>query len=217
MSEYVDKTNDISSDLAACKRAFDQAGVPWVIMGGITLGYARYKDIMPWDTDLDIGICTEMTSTQWQSVLFALQKQHFRKNGEVNDFAHFFRKVVLDLHVFHKDGNFYVCAPKPYKHRYVERAKWLDEIQTVDFIGDKFPMPNHIEDFVSAHYGPDWKTNIIKNHAEYHKVKRGDPGDPNHWFLNRFRKEDGRFWWPALLMSHENIGDFDELRNSVDE
>ena len=215
MAEYIDKRDVITSDLEACKRAFDDVDIPWVIMGGITLGYARYKDIMPWDTDLDVGIFTEMTGVQWGSVLSALKKQGFNKGGEVDDFAHFFRKTILDLHIFHKDGEFYVCSPKPYKHRYIERAKWFDKIQIVNFVGDRYPIPNLIEDFVSAHYGPDWKTNIIKNHSEYHKEKRGDPGDPSNWFLNRLRKEDGHFWWPALLMSHENIGDFDELRDST--
>lgn len=215
MAEYVNRTKEIASDLLACKQSFEEIKIPWFIMGGITLGYARYKDIMPWDTDLDIGICAEITKDQWQAVLRSLGKHGFRKNGEVNDFAHFFRKVVMDLHVFHKDGEFYVCSPLPYKHRYIERAKWLDEIQLVDFLGDKYPMPNHLEDYVSAHYGHDWKTHIVKDYKAYHDEKRGDPGAPNSWYLNRFRKEDGRFWWPALLMSHENIGDFDELRDSA--
>jgi len=43
----------------------------------------------------------------------------------------------------------------------------------VDFLGDKYPMPNNIEDFVIAHYGMDWKTNIIKDHEKYFTDKRG--------------------------------------------
>jgi len=40
--KYVDRRVIITEDLAACKTAFDQAEVPWVIMGGVVLGYARY-------------------------------------------------------------------------------------------------------------------------------------------------------------------------------
>jgi predicted nucleotidyltransferase len=41
----------IIDDLKACKIAFSQAGIPFIIIGGTVLGYARYNDIMEWDTD----------------------------------------------------------------------------------------------------------------------------------------------------------------------
>lgn len=216
MSEYIDRKNDIISDLKACKTVFSEANISWAINGGVVLGYARYKDVMPWDTDIDIGIFGDITIDQWETLLELLKTHGFKKNGEINDFAHFFRNVVLDLHVFHKENSFYVCRPEPYKHRYLEKAKWFDEIQLVDFLDDRYPMPNFIEDFLDAHYGYSWKTNVIKNHAEYHDMKRGNPNDPGSWYLKRVRSEDGLFWWPVILMSGEEVNDFDELRNSVD-
>jgi hypothetical protein len=226
MEDYIDKKDAIISDLMACKKAFDQVQIPWVVMGGIVLGYARYKDIMPWDTDLDIGIFADISYTQWESVKKALSEQGYKKwntpkstakRNEVNDFSCAFRKTHIDLLIFHKSKGFYICAPKTkFNLRYIEKAEWFDEIQFVDFLGDKYPMPNYIEDFVTAQYGPNWKTNVVKDHSKYHKEKRGDPGKPEDWYLNRFRKEDGKLWWPVLLKSNENIEDFDELRNSVD-
>jgi phosphorylcholine metabolism protein LicD len=82
----------IVSDLAACKIAFSNVDIPWVIMGGIVLGYARYKDIMDWDTDVDIAIFSEVTDTQWVAVCDSLTKQGYklsnspRKDFTYNDF-----------------------------------------------------------------------------------------------------------------------------------
>jgi len=60
----MNKKEGIISDLVACKKAFDKINIPWVIIGGIVLGYARYKDIMEWDTDLDVGIFVELSNMQ---------------------------------------------------------------------------------------------------------------------------------------------------------
>ena len=204
MVEYVDRTKEISSDLKACKTAFDEVNIPWVIIDGIVLGYARYKDIMPWDTDLDVGIFSEITNEQWGFLLLSLQKHGFKKVVEVNDFAAFSRETILDLHVFHKEGDFYVCYPKPHKHRYIERAKWFNEPQIVDFIGDRYPMPNHVEDFVSAHYGSDWKTNIVKNHDEYLVDARGSL-DHLAWINGNSRCNKNGDLWPKILTIEEHL------------
>ena len=78
MVEYIDKRKAIASDLLACKTAFDQAGIPWVIMGGIVLGYGRYNDIMPWDTDVDIGVFVDLTTKEWQLLYNSLNKNGFK-------------------------------------------------------------------------------------------------------------------------------------------
>lgn len=221
MLEYIDRKKLIISDLAACKKAFDKIKIPWVLMGGVVLGYARYGDVMPWDTDLDIGIFTDIDYTTWQSVKTALSEQGYKrwntpkgkcKKNEVNDFCCAQRETPIDLCIFHKRGDFYVCAPKTtYKIKYVEKAVWFDDIQLVDFVGDKYPMPNNVEDFVLAHYGPDWRTNIKKNHAEYFNEKRGDFSNVRGWLNNRKRKDDGQLWWPALLDADEDVGDLNAL------
>ncbi len=195
----------LASDLAACKAAFDQVNIPWVIQGGIVLGYARYKDIMSWDTDLDMGVFVELTVEQRQELLKALRTHGFKHNNARQDFICGRRKASFNMMFFHKNGNFYEAFPITTPgFKFVEKAKWHDEPQIVDFIGDKYPMPNHLEDFVDAHYGADWKTNIIKNHGTYFKEKRGRRNDIPDWFRNR-RKKDGNLWWPSLLKTKENI------------
>jgi len=195
----------IASDLAACKAAFDKVEVPWVIVGGVVLGYARYKDIMPWDTDLDVGIYTEINDVQWQSLIFTLRTKGFRIDGEKKDFTYAYRATELNIDTYHKDGEFYYCFPKSTPGlKFVEKAKWFDDIQIVDFIGDKYPIPNYIEDFVSAHYGIDWETNIIKDHKQYFADKRGSR-DQKTWTTSRIGKHGDL--WPKILDINDSMGE----------
>jgi len=200
----MNKKEGIISDLVACKKAFDKINIPWVIIGGIVLGYARYKDIMEWDTDLDVGIFVELSNMQWKSVHKALCDQGFRIKPERDDFIYGKRKVKFNLEMFHKKGEFYEMFPKSTPDlKIVEQSKWFDEIQLVDFLGDKYPMPNNIEDFVIAHYGMDWKTNIIKDHEKYFTDKRGGR-DQSKWLSSRAGKNGDL--WPKILKIDDNMG-----------
>ncbi len=202
------KNNKVAlvSDLAACKAAFAKVNIPWIIQGGIVLGYARHKDVMSWDTDLDLGVFIELTTKQRQTLFESLRSNGFRL-GARKDFVCGARKISFNMFFFHKKGNFYEAFPSTMpKFKYIEKAEWHDEPQMVDFIGDKYLVPNHVEDWVDAHYGLDWKTNIIKDHSVYLKQKRGKKNDVTGWFKNR-RRKDGNLWWPALLKTNENIKD----------
>ena len=191
------KKDAIKSDLAAYKAAFDQTGIPWVIIGGVVLGYARYKDIMDWDTDSDIVVPVELTNAIWQDLRTALAMNGLIFSANKVDFMYCYRRTECNMEFYHKDGNVYNCFPKSTPGlKFVEKAMWYDEPQIVDFLGSKYPMPNHIEDFVSAHYGADWKTNIIKDHAQYFTEKRGGR-DQSLWLTSRAGKQGDL--WPKIL------------------
>lgn len=209
MTKFIDRREAITADLAACKRAFNQAGVPWVIVGGIVLGYARYKEIMPWDTDLDIVVFTELTDENWQRLWKALCSNGFNFPKERVDFMYCYRGVECNLELYHRDGEFYNCLPKSTPGlKFVERAKWFDSVQLVDFLGDKYPMPNNVEEFVSDHYGSDWKTNIIKNHEQYFTDKRGGR-DQSTWTTSRASKCGDL--WPKALKIGDSMEEDSEL------
>lgn len=209
MAEYVDKRVLIADDLFACKKAFDQSGIPWVIVGGIALGYARYKEIMAWDTDLDILIFTELTDQNWHLLRASLRRHGFGFPTNRVDFMYCYRKTECNLELYHKDGNFYNCYPKSTPGlKFVEQARWFDNIQIVDFLGSKYPMPADIEEFVGAHYGQDWRTNIIKNHEQYFTDKRGGR-DQSLWLKSRASKQGDL--WPKILKVSDSMEENNEL------
>jgi len=193
----------IGEDLLACKKAFDSVRIPWVITDGIVLGYARYKKVMEWDTDLDLAVFVEINNKQWKALYNSLLKEGFRikENKSKSDFIFGKRLTPLNLWFFHKKENYYEAFPKSTPGlKFVEKAIWYDKPQMVDFLGSKYPMPNNINDYLDNHYGKDWKTNIIKNHDEWFLNKRGGDG----------KKESQKLWtggrsgndgdlWPKIL------------------
>ena len=192
----------VTSDLAACKIVFNEVNIPWVIMGGVVLGYARYKDIMAWDTDLDIGVFVELTGAQKQALFKSLQKHRFRLNIQ-GDFVMGNRKASFNMWFFHKKGNYYEAFPKTTPGiKFLEKAHWYDEPQLVDFLGDKYPMPNNMDDYLTGQYGADWETNIQKNHEQYYLDKRGTR-NVKQWPAGRGTKEGDM--WPKTLRINDSM------------
>jgi len=91
MIEYnalkTDMKTKIISDMGALRAAFDQAKIPWVNLYGVALGYGRYKDIMAWDTDIDMGVFVELTDEQRQSLNEALIAHGFWLHNRNDDFC----------------------------------------------------------------------------------------------------------------------------------
>ena len=203
MTEYIDRREAITSDLKACRLAFEQAEVPWVIMGGIVLGYARYKEIMAWDTDVDLGVFVELNTTEWQKLYTSLRKNGFTIANKKTDFILGRRKAEFNMWMFHKNGNYYEAFPESTAGiKFVEKAIWYDDPQLVDFLGEKYPIPNNLEDYLICQYGTNWKNNIIKNHEQYYINKRGTR-DVAQWPAGRATKEGDM--WPKTLKTDDSM------------
>ena len=203
MAKSIDIKKAIASDLVACKAAFDQINIPWVIMGGIVLGYARYKDIMSWDTDLDIGVFVEITEDQRQLIFTSLRKNGFKVNKKPGDFIYAKRETPFNMWFFRKNGNYYEAFPRSTPGlKFVEKATWYDKPQIVDFLNDEYPIPNNMVDYLVCQYGKDWKTNIVKNHEQYYLDKRGTR-KVSQWPAGRATK-DGDLW-PKILKIEDNM------------
>jgi len=207
-SKPITKTmiDKIASDLKACKLAFQQVNIPWVITDGIVLGYARYNNIMPWDTDLDMGIFVELSEKQWNDLYISLSRNGFRiKRNQRNDFIYGVRQSKFNMWSFHKKDDYYEAYPNTTKgFKFIEKAEWYDKPQMTKFLGDKYPMPNNIDDYLTCRYGQNWKDHVNKSHDNFFKEKRGDPKNISEWVTNRIRKEDGKFWWPIIMRTGEN-------------
>jgi len=203
MANYVNKKAAIISDLAACKAAFDKVNIPWIIMGGVVLGYARYEDVMPWDTDLDIAVVALLTVDKRKALNNSLISNGFKLNQRAGDFVYGTRKSPFNGWFFHKNGNFYEAFPKSTPgFKFVEKAVWYDAPQIVDFLGDKYPMPNNIDDYLVCQYGHDWKTNIVKDHEQYFLDKRGSRGTAT--FTTGRTSKNGDMW-PKTLEINDNM------------
>jgi len=200
-NKYTVNAKTLASDLLGCKRAFDNAGVPWIITDGVVLGYARNKSILEWDTDLDFAVFEEINNRRWKSLYKSFLKEGFRIGSKKSDFLCGRRSTPFNLWFFHKKGNVYESFPTTTPNiKFVEKEEWFDKPNMVDFLGSKYPMPNNTNDYLDYHYGKDWKTNIIKNHDEWFKNKRGGDGKKESqklWIRGRSGK-DGDLW-PKII------------------
>lgn len=208
MGKVVKNAKKIGSDLLACKKAFDNVKIPWVITDGIVLGYARNKKIMEWDTDLDIAVCVEINKGQWTSLFNSLNTEGFRKiKNEHKDFICGRRLTPLNLWFFHKSGDYYEAFPKSTPGiKFVEKRIWYDKPKMVDFLGSKYPMPNNINDYLDNHYGKDWKINIIKDHQVWFKKKRGALDALENqplWLKGRSGKQGDL--WPKIIKINDTM------------
>jgi len=198
----MDRKSAIASDLAACKKAFAEAEIPWSITDGLILGYARYGDIMSWDDDLDTGVFVELTDGMWQRLHTALSRNGFKLPNRRTDFMHCNRKAPFGLGFFHKNGKYYEQFPESTPGlKFVEKPMWHDEQQMVEFCGDLYPMPNNINDYLDSRYEKGWMTNIVDNPEGFFVYKRGGH-DQATWTEGRCSKHGNL--WPKILKISDN-------------
>lgn len=202
--KVVSMRDKIESDLFACKKAFDQVRIPWIIIDGIVLGYIRHKNIIPWDTDVDVGVFVEVSKKQWRRLHESLRLCGFKIKPRKIDFMYGKRRSRLNMWFFHKskDGKYYEAFPPTTPNlRFVEKAESYDKPQHVKFLGSVFPMPNNLEQYLVDRYGKDWNDRTC-THEEWRVEKFGT--------LDQSVKVGQRIWlrsrcgrkgdlWPKIL------------------
>ena len=202
---YIVNPENIALDLLAFKKAFDNVKIPWEITDGIILGYARYKKIMEWDTDIDMAVYVEVNTSQWQAFRSSLSEIGVKIGINKRDFVCGGRLVPYNIYFFHKKGDFYESFPETTPNfKFVEKAVWHDKPQMIDFLGTKLPMPNHIDDYLDNHYGNDWRTNIIKDHKEWRMNKMGEYAVVTKKSLSGRSGKSGDLW-PKVIRINDNI------------
>jgi len=203
----VDKTPEISpihSDLIAVKKAFDEVRIPWVLIDGLVLGYARKKAIIPWDTDIDLAICAPITEYKRRALYEALKKSGFNIGQQTGDFWYADRHSQLNIWIYHKVGDYYEAYAKSAPDvKFVEKAEWYDDLQEVDFLGAKYLMPKDLEDYLACRYGTDWKVEK-PGHDKWRLEKFGTSSNryrPEEWLASRCGP-DGDLW-PKIMKTED--------------
>jgi len=157
----------IIKDLGDIKKAMDARDVPFVLMYGLVLGYIRHRDVMEWDTDVDIGVFIELTEKQKQGIYKSLNTlAGYGQVAPCGDFIYGKRSVPLNLWFYHKVGIYYKAWPSTTPYNFVLKEKWFDNPIQVDFLEDEYLIPNNVYDYLTCHYGP-WKKEIIKSHPQW--------------------------------------------------
>ena len=192
----------IALDLVACKAAFDKVRIPWFIIDGIVLGYARDRAIIKWDTDIDMAVFVKVSAKQWIQLYKSLRIQGFQLSKTWDYFVWGRRLSKLNLWFFRRKGKYYESYPRTTPGlKFVEKARWFEKPQMVEFLGKLYPMPNHLEEYLKTHYGSDWRVEK-PGHANWRVEKFGTIDQSvavgqKIWLKSRCGKKGDL--WPKIL------------------
>jgi len=142
------------------KEVMDSAGIPFFLRQGTCLGAVRDQAFIPWDDDLDLGCViglNGLTEEMIPPVLDAFRDRGYFVSLESNDRwiaagmvkgalrvdLTFFR--IIDDSIFHFP---LIWIP----------ARLFSDLKEIDFMGEKFLVPNPPEEYLRAKYGPNWVT-----------------------------------------------------------
>ena len=144
--------------LREAKQVLDELGVPFFLRQGTCLGAIRDKGFIPWDDDLDLGSIIGRQGISEESieeVVAAFRDRGYFAKIERNDYSISASMIkssirmdwtcyrVIDDKIIHFPG-----VPMP--------ARLFTQLMEIDFIGEKFHVPNPPEEYLRLKYGADW-------------------------------------------------------------
>ena len=155
-------------DLVKVNKAFKEAGISFFLMFGTLLGAVREGDLISYDKDIDLGILYEDSYKleKAQKIfekygIFLEGKRRRKSDTPIEKFVFFGETVwgieVMTLHLigdkyWHIDSSDWrgaMLAP--------HKKEWLDVLEEIDFLGDKFPIPSNSEEVLKSFYGSKWR------------------------------------------------------------
>jgi len=150
-------------------------GLPPILYGGVALGIVRDGDFIPWDFDGDffvdikrcLGKATQIAADLKHLGYTDVKTWDGKKDWKVGCEKHDYH---IDIHGFFRKGKLFISKRKRSNGKYsVYRfpAKYMDNLQTVEFRGYKFQIPKDADGFFTHMYG-DWqKPKRTVKHSEY--------------------------------------------------
>jgi hypothetical protein len=144
--------------LREAKQILDKQGITFALVSGTCLGAVRDNQLIPWDDDIDLGSVlglNELTEEKIERVANA-----FRDNGFIVGVApqdHCISVLLLKDSVRIDWISFRIIDDCTFHYPGVRiPARMLTDLKEIDFIGEKFYVPNPPEEYLRLKYSEDW-------------------------------------------------------------
>lgn len=163
-------------NLDTARRILDDLKIPYFLSNGTLLGCIRDGDLIPHDSDIDLGIMIEDYKPE---ILDAFLAKGFGLHGIFGTIENGYeislrRGVKLDLFFYYKEGDkrtMSVFSGQQIKYVYPDfkTIPWT-------FLGEPVRIPENYEEYLTAQYG-DWRTPVeVWNYAKDPKNLKQDNG-----------------------------------------
>jgi len=149
-----------SERLKDIKRILDQLGAVFFIASGTCLGAIREGGFIPWDDEMDMGSVIGLNGLDEETISRGIAA--FEENGY---YVHVDRSSRhIGVHVVKESIRAdWTC------HRIIGESVFqypgvrtplelFTKLKEIDFIGEKFLVPNPPEEYLETKYGPNWAT-----------------------------------------------------------
>jgi phosphorylcholine metabolism protein LicD len=133
------------------------AGVRYWLSNGTALGAVRDGDFIASDADIDLGIWPD----DQQRMLDAFARRGYlpRKIRPTHVFVAAPVTIDIKVHTYCDDGaRVYYKIGKRQRIRYEFDAHLFEDLRPIELHGIRTLVPSPPEEYLAAHYGPDWRT-----------------------------------------------------------
>ena len=142
------------------KRILDELGVVFFLGSGTCLGAIRENRFIPWDDEMDtasiIGL-HGLTEETIDRVIAAFTENRYYVH--VGDSARYLGISVVKSGIRADWTCHRIIGDSIYQYPAVKTPlRLFTQLKEIEFIGEKFLVPNPPEEYLKTKYGPDWKT-----------------------------------------------------------
>lgn len=161
-------TRNLKTILEYIDKLFRENRIKYWLDYGTLLGAVREKDLIEYDTDLDIGILNE------DKERLLLLKERINRDGFFFSRDHkmdFYRINLSLINTLHMDIFIWLESENGqlFRSEYMSKDKnkgkdfskeLIEDLETAEIDGKYYPVPAHPEEFCRFRFGDDWNRRI---------------------------------------------------------
>lgn len=177
-----------NESLKAVNRILRERGLQPFLMSGVLLGYVREGQLLPHDKDLDMGLIGWENQFEVAQALLAAGHYHvswrYLRGAQTYllDAIDLKNGIAIDFFFFHPHADHFLHGID-YKYGFTQNLRFSPfALQEVDFLGDRFWIPDNADQNLSENYG-DWRTPQSSYVVTVESPALVDKGSEKHQFM----------------------------------